>query len=460
MATEPRRTRSAAWRGALWITMIALLSTGVALTLQYLQTTRTVDARRQAVVDDEASGLVMRYRAEGLEGVMQAIQRQQSIPRIHEFFYLLALPDGTPIAGNLAGWPADIETSGFHRFETDVTNIRGVSSRRWVEARAVVLDGGVRLLVGDFADERSTLRERYLAALGWSLLATGALGLLLGWWYSRRGLAFVDTVADAGEQLLAGELATRLPVSARCDEYDRLAETLNRTFAEVERLIGSLRAATDGMAHDLRTPLTRIRARLELAEMQQGSSESVRDTIEELDGMLKLIDDMLSIARAEATPASTFAEQPLDAIVREAADLYAPLAEDKGLSLTVAAEAAQVVGSHSLLARLVANLVDNAIKFTPAGGSVAIALERQSDRAVLAVADDGPGIDADRRDEMLGRFRRMDESRSTPGSGLGLSIVEVIARVHGATLALLDNGPGLKVEVRFPLANANAAGQA
>jgi len=450
MQVDPRPTRSAAWRGALWITLIALLSTSVALTVQYLQTTRTADARRQAAVDDEASGLVERYRSDGLGGVAQAIQRQQSIARIHEFFYLLALPDGSPVAGNLSGWPSEIETAGFHRFETEVANTRGLSSRRWVEARAVVLDGGVRLLVGDFADERAALRERYLGALFWSLIATGALGLVFGWWYSRRGLAFVRTVADAGDRLLAGELATRLPVSPRGDEYDRLAETLNRTFAEVERLIGSLRAATDGMAHDLRTPLTRIRARLELAEIEHRAGDAARDAVDELDGMLKLIDDMLSIARAEATPASTFRIEPIDAIAQEAVDLYAPLAEDRGLRLDLREARANVVGSRSLLARLVANLLDNAVKFTPPGGSVLVTVEADRNGAVLAVADDGPGIPIDRREEMLGRFRRADESRSTPGSGLGLSVVEVIARVHGARLALLDNRPGLRVEVRFP----------
>jgi signal transduction histidine kinase len=451
-----RRPRSAAWRGALWITLIALLTTGLALTIQYAQTTRTAEARRRAEVDDEASGLVERYRTEGIDGVADAIQRQQAVPRIHEFFYLLTLPDGSPLAGNLSAWPAEITATGFHSFATEVANTRGASGRRWVEARAVLLEGGFRLLVGDFADERATLRDRYLAALSWSLLATGVLGLLLGWWYSRRGLAFVGLVTDAGDRFLSGHWAERLPVSTRGDEYDRLAETLNRTFGEVERLVGSLRAATDGMAHDLKTPLTRIRARLELAEMAGGPPERLREaaaeTRHDLDALLGLVGDMLSLSRAEATPASTFMPLFLDEIARETVELFAPLAEEHGIALTADLASAEVVGSRSLLGRLVANLIDNAIKHGGSGGTVRVGVERQADGVVLRVADAGPGVDPEDRDRVLGRFRRLDASRTTPGSGLGLSIVAAVARVHGARLDLLDNGPGLVAEVRLPIA--------
>lgn len=450
-----RRSRSAAWRGALWITLIALVTTGLALTVQYAQTTRTAEARRRAEVDDEASGLVERYRAEGIAGVADAIQRQQAVPRIHEFFYLLTLPDGSPLAGNLSAWPAEVSATGFHSFATEVANTRGASSRRWVEVRALLLDGGFRLLVGDFADERVALRDRYLAALSWSLLATGAVGLLLGWWYSRRGLGFVRLVADAGDRFLSGRLEERLPVSPRGDEYDRLAETINRTFAEVERLVGSLRAATDGMAHDLKTPLTRIRARLELAEMQEGSAELLRtatsETRHDLDALLGLVEDMLSLSRAEATPASTFVPLSLDAIAREAAELFQPLAEAEGMTLATDLRPVGMVGSRSLLGRLVANLLDNAIKHGGAGGLVCLEVAAGADGALLRVTDRGPGIDPDSREAVLGRFRRLDASRTTPGSGLGLSIVAAVARVHGARLDLLDNGPGLRVEVRFPI---------
>ncbi len=455
------RPRSAVWRGALWITLIALVTTGFALTLQFVQTTRMLEARRETAIDDEMAGLVDRYRSEGIDGVAGAIQHQQSVPRIHEFFYMLTGPDGTPLAGNLLAWPAEVTQTGFRSFETEVVNTRGSTSRRRVEARVVLLDEAFRLLVGDFADEQVALRERYLFALLWSMLATGVLGLLLGWWYSRRGLAFVEVVSDAGDRFLGGNLGERLPLSARGDEYDRLAETINRAFAEIERLISSLRAATDGMAHDLKTPLTRIRARLELAELQQAPPvvmlRAVEESRHDLDDLLQLIDDTLSLANAEATPTAGFVPVALDSIVREALELYLPLAEDKSIQLDIQVFPVAVMGSRSLLARLVTNLLDNAIKFTPEGGEVCVSLARRERSAVFTVADSGTGIDPGRHAEVLRRFGRLDESRTAPGSGLGLSIVDAVARLHDATLRLADNGPGLRVDVHFPLRNSALA---
>lgn len=449
-----RRPHSAAWRGALWITAIALLATALALTLQYVQTTRVLEARRHAAIDDEASALVERYRNDGVSGVASAIQRQQQVPRIHEFFYLLTLPDGTPIAGNLVAWPEEVGQTGFHSFETEVTNTRGIKRQRWVEARAVLLDG-FRLLVGDFADERESLRERYLFSLFWSLGVTGVLCLLLGAWYSRRGLSFVELVSSAGQRFLAGQLSERVPVSSRGDEYDRLAETINRTFAEVERLVGSLRAATDGLAHDLKTPLTRIRTRLELADLGNSSPEALARAIDEtrqdLDVLLRLIEDTLDLARAEATSAAGFVAVELADITAEAIELYQPLAEDKEIRLEAELIPATLTGSRSLLAQLVANLLDNAIKYTPAGGLVRVSIAAGPEGVRLTVADNGIGIPPDQRDEALMRFRRLDQSRSTPGSGIGLSIVDIVARVHHARLRLLDNNPGLRVELLFPM---------
>lgn len=449
-----RWPRTAALRGALWITLIALLATGLALTIQYVQTIRLLDERMQALVDDEASALVHRYQVEGVSGVANAIEQQQQIPRIQEFFYLLALPDGRPVVGNLVGWPAEVNEPGFHSFTTEVVNTRGASSRRRVEARAIQLEGGFRLLVGNFADERAILRERYRDALFWSLLATGVLGLLLGLWYSRRGLKFVEAVSDTGQRFLLGRLDERLPVSSKCDEYDRLAVTINRCFDEVERLVGSLRATTDGVAHDLKTPLTRIRARLELAELDGALSrdapEVIADIRQDLDTLLTLIENVLGLARVEAIGATGFDKLALDVIAAETIDLFDPVASDKGVELIARIEPAIVAGSRSLLAQLVANLIDNAIKFAPDGGQVRLELKQTEHGSRLTVSDNGPGIPAENREQVLARFFRLDSSRSLPGSGIGLSIVAAAARLHGAELQLLDNNPGLRVVVDFP----------
>jgi signal transduction histidine kinase len=457
MRPEHRHTRSAALRGALGITVIALIATSLALSLQYVQTTRLLAARTHAQVDDEMAALVERYRDTGLDGVAQAIARQQTIPRIHEFFYLLTQADGAPIAGNLVAWPSEVKDVGFHTFATDVTNTRSATSRRSVEARAIVLEGGFRLLVGDFADEAGVLRDNYVSALAWSLLSTGIVGLLLGWWYARRGLAFVETVSAAGERFLGGRFDERLPVSARGDEYDRLAETINRSFGEIERLVSSLRAATDGMAHDLKTPLTRMKARLELAEMRDLQNPVERKTIlddtrRDLDALLRLIDGLLSVARADATSTTSFRNTALDEIVADALELFGPLAEDKTIELISRQSPVVIMGSPTLLAQLVTNLLDNAIKHTPSGGRIVVSLSGPL-APMLTVADSGPGIPADQREAALARFRQMGEVHPGSGAGLGLSIVDAVARAHGARLRLSDNAPGLRVEVQFPRLN-------
>lgn len=450
---RPSILQSAALRGALWITLIALLTTLIALTLQYVQTTRVLEARMHASVDDEAAGLIERYQSQGLQGVALAIHREQSLPRLNEFFYLLADTDGTPIVGNLASWPGEVEEAGYHSFRTEVVSTRGATRQRGVQARAVILPGGFRLLVGTLSDERSVLREQYIYALIWALGVTGTLGLFFGFWYSRRALVFVQEASDAGEGFLAGRLGERLPISGRQDEYDRLGETINSFFDEIERLLGSLRAATDGLAHDLKTPLTRMKSRLELSEFERKDAESLRNTIvenrQDVESLMSLIDGVLGLARVEAVSAATFAPVRLDTIVHEAIELFQPLAEDKTMRFDVETEPLIIPGARSLLAQMITNLIDNAIKYNPAGGSVSVLLKMENNQAKLVVADRGPGIPESQYELALTRFGRLDPSRSEPGTGIGLSIVAAAARVHRARLNLADNFPGLRVEVVF-----------
>lgn len=449
-----RLAGSAALRGALWITLIALVTTGLALSLQYLQMTQLLRSQIQANVEDETAALVRRYQAGGLAAVAAAIERQQDLPRINEFFYLLAAPDGSRIAGNLAFWPAGVDETGYHTFTTEVVGSAGTVRRRSVSARAVLLEDDFRLLVGSLSEEPMILQDQYLAALVWSLLGTGMLGLLLGFLYSRRGLDFVDAASDAGERFLSGNYDERLERSGRGDEYDRLAETINRFFEEVERLFGSLRAATDGLAHDLKTPLTRMRARLDLAEIEGASGAKLSDLVEEnrqdLDALLSLVDEILSLARAEAIVSASFRPIELDAVVSEAVELYQPLAEERGVRIKTELQKARVDGARSLLAQMTTNLLDNAIKYTPAGGVIDVSLAPDAEGVRLTIRDTGPGIPADQREIALTRFARLDTSRTQPGSGIGLSVVATAARVHRARLRLFDNEPGLGVEITFP----------
>lgn len=458
-APRARRSHAAAFRGALWITLIALLTTGIALTVQYAQTTRLLETQMRGLLDDEASGLVERYQAGGIFELAAFLRRQQQLARLNEFFYLLAAPDGTPLAGDLLGWPAEVDSTGFHRFAASVEAADGTVRRRQVETRAVLLDEGYRLLVGQFAEERTALRSRYFSALFWSLLVTSALGLLLGWWYSRRGLAFVEKVSETGARFLAGNLQERVPVSERGDEYDRLAATINACFVEIEHVVGNLRAATDGIAHDLKTPLTRIGARLELARTGD-DADALRQALDEsrsdLGELLRIIDEILGLARAEATTSASFVPIDLATIAREVVELYQPVAEDQGIVFDLRLDPAPVRGAPALIGQMIANLVDNAVKFSPNAGAITINTNSVAGAVVLGVADRGPGIPTNRRADVLSRFVRLDESRNLPGSGIGLSLVSAAARVHRADLELSDNEPGLRVVVRFPASDEAA----
>lgn len=447
------RSGTAAFRGALWITLIALLTTGLALTAQYLQTTRLLDARMQAMLSDEMISLLDRYRSGGLTSVAGFVERQQRLPRFNGYFYVLADADGAVLVGDLTAWPAGLETTGRGSFDVQLVSPSNRLQRRSAETLVVALQQRYRLLIGRIAEDRAEIRRQYVRAMIWSMLLTGLVGLSLGWWFSRRSLSFVAEVAEAGQRFLGGRLEERIPVTARGDEYDRLAGTMNACFDEIEHVVRSLRAATDGMAHDLKTPLTRLRARLELAEMRGAEGEELREVVEasrrDLEAILRIIADVLDVAKAEAASAESFAKLDLQQLVQEVLELYEPVADARSISVQTSLEEAPIRGSRSLLGQLVANLIDNAIKFSPDGSTISVRVRRAGDEVELSVGDRGPGIPPEKRSDVLSRFVRLDESRAKDGVGLGLSIVSAVARVHRARLELTSNDPGLCILVKF-----------
>jgi signal transduction histidine kinase len=446
--------RSIAFRGALWITLIALLTSGVALSLQYLQTSRAIDEQMRQLLDDETVRLSDTYRRGGILNVAAALRREQELPQFHDFFYVLADADGAVLVGDITRWPDEVASTGFHSFRISRMRASGEVDFVPVETRTVLLDDRYRLLVGRLAEDRAEAWWRYLRAMLLSFLVTGLLGLVLGWWFSRRGIAFVERVSMSASRFLRGRLEERIPVSPRGDEFDRLAETVNACFSEIERVLRSLRAATDGMAHDLKTPLTRIRARLELIEMRDASADELREAVAasraDLDVLLRIVDDVLMLARAEGASAETFTEVDLAEIVAEVLELYEPVAAEREIGFKARTEPTVVRGSRTLIGQLVANLLDNAIKYSPEGQTVTLSIAPGKDGAELCIADRGPGIPAAEREHVLARFVRLDESRSLPGVGLGLSIVSAVARVHRARLLLEDYKPGLRVRILFP----------
>ena len=281
------------------------------------------------------------------------------------------------------------------------------------------------------------------------------LGLARGALMIRNLLTRLDSVTTPTHEIMEGDLSRRVPVTGSGDEFDTLATNLNGMLERIERLMHGLREVTDSVAHDLRTPLNRLRNRLEGTLMRMSESPQsaeIEAAVAETDRLIGTFNALLLIAEAEAGAVrEAMAMVDMRVIVEGVAELYEPVAEEKGIKFELAPSGAvQIEGNKSLISQALANLIDNAIKYTPPGGHVRVAVEETSEGAALSVSDNGPGIpDAD-RGRVLDRFVRLEASRNSPGTGLGLSLVAAVARLHDAELELADNAPGLKATLLFP----------
>ncbi len=447
--------RTSAFRLTLLYTAVFGVSVLLLLGAVSISTLAVLDRQTDETIEAEIRGLAEQYRQQGLARLV-AVLRARSGDADDEV-YLLIDPALRPLAGNLRQWPAEAHADGdWVRLTLDRLTPDETISRE-VRARTFVLRGGYRLLVGRDARARTRFRETILQALGWSVAATVLLGIGGGVLTSRLVLARVDRISTTTRQIMAGDLSQRIAETGSGDEFDRLAESLNAMLARLDHLMTGMRLATDSIAHDLRGPLTRLKARIELALRTPPGSDADRRALESVldqaDAAIALFDGLLAIALAQSGAGNReIRTVDLAACAAEAVELYQPVAEDKGLSLetTLPAAAAPIRAEPQFLAQALANLLDNAVKYTPAGGRVTVGVEGTPDAVTLAVADSGPGIPAEARRRVLERFVRLEESRSSPGAGLGLSLVAAVCDLHGATLDLADNAPGLRVTIRFP----------
>ena len=400
----------------------------------------------------EITGLAEQYRRDGFGRLAQIVLERSRNQR--QSLYLLARPTREPVVGNIDKWPeAQSESEGWLDFRYERPMGDGTEFRA-ARGRHLILAGGFHLLVGRDVSERRELDRLLRTAMGWSMALTIGLGLLGGLLMSRNVLHRIEAINRTSRDIMAGDLSQRIPVRGSGDELDRLAESLNAMLDQIEALMTGLRQVTDNIAHDLRSPLTRIRSRLELALLQQPSTEVFRsaleETLRETEELIATFNALLSIAQVEAGAVrDSMGELDLGELAADVAELYAPVAEDAGLSLTVDAGQGAVRGNRHLLSQALANLIDNAIKHAPAPGRVTVTVVSGDDAVDLAVADTGPGIAASERQRVLDRFVRLEDSRHTPGSGLGLSLVRAVAQLHQAALTLEDNEPGLRVRLRF-----------
>ena len=428
----------------------------------YLGTVELIDAQTNATIEAEIRGLAEQYGERGLSRLVEVVAERSGTKGEKGSVYLLTGPDLQPLAGNLSGWPADATLKGgWLSFEVE-RGRGGHTATHEIRGKPFRLAGGFRLLVGRDMAERAEFQEVIAKTLVWALGITLVLGIAGALYLSHKLLRRVDAVAETSRTIVHGELGRRMPLDGSGDEFDRLSTSLNEMLDQIEQLMTGMRAVTDSLAHDLRSPFTRLKGRIEVTMRGAPDLERYRETLEQTiadtDAILATFNALLSIAQAEAGAArASMTRLELGQVARDAFELYEPLAERKGLTLKQdVADGVIIVGHAQLLAQSVANLLDNVIKYTPAAGHVALAVRDAGERAELIVADTGPGIPPADRERVLDRFVRLDASRTTPGSGLGLSLVAAVAKLHRATLKLDDHGPGLRVTLSFERAPAEA----
>lgn len=451
---QPNLFRTSAFRLTWLYMMLFGASVLVLLGFIYLSTVSVIEQQTMETVEAELRGLDEQYRQHGIAGLVNLIRQRSENAR--DSIYLLTDPELKPLAGNLPAWPVPPDQTGpwvglvvGRRDNNEVVTFPA-------RARIFTLAGGFHLLVGRDNFDRVRFQTIVVDALTWSLAAAAALGLLGGLILSRRMLKRVDQVSRTARQIVAGDLSQRIATTGSDDEFDRLADSLNSMLDQIERLMTGMRLATDALAHDLRSPLTRLRGRIELALRQPpdpaGDREALADVLAQADSALVTFESLLKIAMAEAgIPRNDLVPVDLAAIARDAAELYEPLAEEKQIGLTCNADSGVLVqGQPELLAQALTNLLDNAVKYTPAGGLISVNVTVAGQGPVVTVADTGPGISEENRSRVLERFVRLEECRSTPGAGLGLSLVAAVAKLHDATVTLGDNEPGLMISMRFP----------
>ena len=446
-------------------------------------------------IDAELNGLSEVYNQGGIRRLLLLVDARSRRPGSN--LYLVTTPAGEGLAGNVGS----LQPGVLERPDLTETSYRRLDEAEDAEHRAFVrvvrLSGGFRLLVGRDLEERERLYDIIFAAARWSVAVVVVLGLIGGFFVTRRVLSRVDAMTGTTRTIMDGDLTGRLPVAGTGDELDRLAQNLNVMLERIEALMHGLKEVSDNIAHDLRTPLTRLRNRAEealrSAKGEAAYRAALENVLDESDGLIRTFNALLMIARAESgEPGEDVAEFDAAEIVHDVAELYEPLADEKGLALKIEAEGpCRVKGNRELISQALANLLDNAIKYAvpkllapalapgtapvlpagtaappgpgtaPALGSgpdeaiseavpgrppwtIVVSARCEGGRVLLAIADSGPGIPARERDRVVERFVRLEQSRSEPGAGLGLSLAAAVARLHHGELRLEDNAPGLK----------------
>lgn len=438
-----------------------VLFTVCALALVFYMTAQAANILRtqtETAVTEEVQDLAQVYSRSGLSGLVRAIDRRSRVPGAN--LYLITDKAGVVLAGNVADIDAKILTKeGWTREPFEYLRFSGesVEPAHHALAHVFVLPNEMRILVGRDLGEPERFRQIVQRSLTLALTMMG-LGALLIWYFvGRHALKRIDGVSLASQRIMAGDLSGRLPVTGSGDEFDRLSENLNQMLGKISDLNEGLKQVSDNIAHDLKTPLTRLRNRAEaaLASRQSavGYKEALTDMIGQSDQLIRTFNAILMISRLEAGYSSERLEKlDLSEIAGDVVELYEPLAEEAGAILTFETKGpVSIQGNRELLSQTLSNIIDNAIKYAVGveKPEIKVSVMLSGKTPMVSISDNGPGIPEPDRDRATERFVRLEKSRSAPGSGLGLSLAKAVMKLHKGEMRLGSDGQGLKVSLIF-----------
>jgi len=444
------------------VALIAILTFGSAVSaiflFVYLSTTSYVRSHADRAILADTQSLREAYERSGRDALAELIQQRMADKGFADGIYVLADPASTVLAGNLAEWPsASADLSGWTEFRGSPP-APATMNAPLIRGLLTTFPSGDRLLVARDIGHLDHFSARIRTAVILGVVLTFVIGGFTGFLVTRRSVGRIESINATSRAIMASGLDKRIPLRGTHDEWDAVAENLNLMLDRIQTLMGEVKQVSDNVAHDLRTPLTRMRGRLEKAYHTERTAEAdqalIGDTIADLDSVLRIFASITRIAQIETQARKGgFRTVNLVEIAGEVVELYDAAAEQDATRLSLAGEREVLVtGDRDLLFDAIANLVDNAIKHGRAGGEVTVASETVEGRPVISVADDGPGIPPEQREHVFKRFYRLEQSRYTPGNGLGLSLVAAVAHLHGARVELLDNAPGLKFRLLFATA--------
>lgn len=449
-----RAFRSAGVRLALSYALVFGVSAALLVGVLWVSSTSILTHQVDASIDADEQGLAEQWSSGGPAALFNTIQNRISNNQDNDAIYLVLDPKGRVVAGNLESWPDQVSKTG----QIYEISVKRNGRRNVARFHRYDLPAGYSLLVGREVTARAALRSLLTEVLAWSLGLVGLLSisgaLLLKKLFGR----MVSQVSATADAISSGDLTRRVAISGRGDEFDRMAETINDMLDRLARLMDGVREVSNAIAHDLRTPITRARARLEDAATHAGSAEQLRVAIDravlDLDGITNVFHALLRISEIEAgARRSAFVPLDLRPLLDDLYDLYGAVAEEGGLQLVLHASGELLArGDRDLIQQAITNLLDNAIKFSPEAGTVDLVGERVGDNILLSVRDHGVGIPAGDVGRVTDRFFRGDTARHTPGFGLGLTLVRAVAQLHFGSLRLAAAAPGLNATLIIPAA--------